>query len=70
MRNNSDPKPAVDSTFIHTSYNNITPSIPTTDGYRLNPAHYQEWLHSCVHKELLQANEIFSLDGDEGVMLL
>ena len=45
-------------------HDNTTPSIPTKDGYRLNPDHYQEWLHSCVDKELIEANEIFSLDGD------
>ncbi|MGK7887443.1 MAG: hypothetical protein AB4057_22795, partial [Crocosphaera sp.] len=56
----------MDSAHIHTSHDNITPSIstPKKDGYRLNPDHYQEWLNSSVDKELIEANSIFSIDGD------
>ena len=64
MQNNSQTKSAVELAHIHSSHDNTTPSIPTKDGYRLNPDHYQEWLNSSVDKELIEANEIFSLDGD------
>ncbi len=65
MQNNSQTKSAVELAYIHSSHDNTTPSIPTTDGYRLNPSHYQEWLNSSVDKDLIEANEIFSIDGDK-----
>ena len=66
MRNNSKTESAVDLAYIHSSHDNTTPSIsaPKKDGYRLNPDHYQEWLNSSVDKDLIEVNEIFSLDGD------
>ncbi len=69
MYKNNDQKTAVELANIHTSNDNTnpsipTPSIPTKDGYRLNPDHYQEWLSSCVDGELIQANNIRSVEGD------
>ena len=69
MHKSNDQKQAVELAYIHTSNDNTnppvpTPSIPTKDGYRLNPEHYQEWLSSCVDGELIQANNIRSVEGD------
>lgn len=56
---------AINLVTLQQLYDNTIPSIPTKDGYRLNPDHYQEWLSSCVDGELIQVNEIRSVEGDD-----
>lgn len=47
------------------SYDNTTPRTKTENQYRLKQNHYQEWLDSSVAESLIQANDLFSLEGDE-----